>query len=429
MPFHGLVPKKDNMGFILYILYNLLTPFLFIAAIFISFFSLRHKFSDNLNALKERISFSTKGFPQKAYWFHASSIGEVKAIKSIIEKAKELKPDIPFIITVSTLSGKKEALSLTPYVRILPADFYFLIKRFIKNLKPLKLFVAETEIWPNLLIHASKECKVKILNARISDKTFASYLKISPLIRFSLKNISRICAQSKKDADRYSRFFDKEKIFIAGNIKYDSLKKDEKAVDLAENIIKSADIQNKNKIIFGSTHPKEEEIIADSFEILKNEGEDVFFIIVPRHINKAILTKEIFDKKQIKTKLLSEKSKEKTEVLIADENGILFPLYSQGEICFVGGTLDDTGGHNLLEPCVYAKPVIFGPNFSNAAEAGEKLIENKGGFIVKDAYDMAARIRVLLKDKDFLKKTGENSLKTLDSLKGASAKTILEIID
>ncbi len=419
------------MGLLLYTIYNIFSPLFFLLVAFFSFFSSRHSFSDNFKALKERIFPSHFQFIQKPIWFHASSIGEVKSLSLIVKKLQELKPEVPVLITVSTLSGKKEALKITPHSCVLPADLFFLIKKFIKKNNPQALFIVETELWPNLIKCASVNIPVKIINARMSDKSFPFYKAISPLVKYFLSNVSMILAQSQKDAKRYSFFIKSDRIKNTGNIKYDIIDENPQAKEKAKEVIYSFLPKNSFIVIFGSTHPQEEKIIAEACSILSNREKEMSFIIAPRHINKANITEMFLKEKKLNYARLSDlrQNHGSFRTLIVDENGILSGLYAFGDICFVGGTLDNTGGHNLLEPSIFSKPVIFGPNFSNAQEAGERLLETGGGFIVRDAQDISARIVVLAKDKSALKKAGENSFKAIHSLKGATAKTILEIIE
>lgn len=420
------------MGFILYIIYNVTAPLILPAAAFLSFLSPRHSFQENLSALKERLFPAKFKFNSPPLWFHAASLGEVRSIRKIIERLSTLEPETPILITVSTLTGRQEALKLTPYACVLPADLFFLVKKFISINKPRALFIIETELWPNLIRITSQRLPVKLINARISDKTFSRYLKISPLLRYCLSKVVKVAAQSKKDAERYSRFIPSEKISCAGNIKYDSMEISKDQAEKESEKLSELLPKGLRVIVFGSTHPDEEKIISESFRILTERNESVAFVFVPRHINKVELLETILKEGGMSYSKLSSLKKGECSInplLIVDEIGILPAFYSLGEICFVGGTLDSTGGHNVLEPSIFSKPVIFGPNFANAAEAAERLIENKGGFIVKDSHELAARIRILLNDRHALKKAGENSRKALDSLKGATARIILEIIN
>lgn len=420
------------MGFFFYIIYNAATPFILPAAAFLSFLSPRHSFKENVSGLKERLFPVRFQFKSSPIWFHAASLGEVRSVKKIIEKLSTLEPETPILITVSTLQGKEEALKLTPYACVLPADLFFLIRKFISINKPRALFIVETELWPNLIRIASGKLPVKLINARISDRTFSRYLKIAPLLRYCLSKVSKVAAQSKKDAERYAEFIHSDKIFNSGNIKYDSMEISKSQIEREAEKLSVFLPKGLRIIVFGSTHPEEEKIISEAFKILSDRKEPVAFVLVPRHINKVILSEAILKESGLAySKLSSLRNGEGSpeSILIVNETGILPAFYSLGEICFVGGTLDSTGGHNLLEPSIFSKPVIFGPNFANATEAAERLIENNGGFVVRDSHELAARIRVLLNDPNALKKAGENSRKALDSLKGASARIVLEIIN
>jgi len=411
------------MGFILYLTYNLLFPFLFILYLPFIIFSSKISIKESLISLKERLNINTINIT-KPLWFHASSIGEVKAISDIVKKSKEKNKNV--LITTSTLTGKKEALKLTDNVLIIPIDFYPLIKKFINKVNPQELIITETELWPNLIKISSKKTKVYIINARISDKTIKKYKIIKPLIKFILKDIEKILTQSEKDLEKFLLFLNKEKVENCGNIKYDLINENPEHIQEIKNAIEKLNWKEKKIITFGSTHFEEEKIIIKAINLILKEKKEIKFIIVPRHINRIYQIEKLFQEENMPFIKWSEINKSKKienyDILIIDTIGLLISFYSISDICFIGGTLDNTGGHNLLEPAQFSKPILFGPNYKNAREAGDRLIEYRGGFIVKDEYELKARINFLFSSQKYLKEAGENSFKALKSLQGATDK-------
>ena len=434
------------MGFLLYLTYNLLSPFLFLAYLPLMLLSPKNPLKDSFSGLGERFSVKKFSFSSRPLWFHAASVGEVKALKPLIERLKREKPELPLFITCSTLAGRAEAFKMTEHASLVYADFYPLVKKLVKAVNPAKLIIVETELWPNLIRMASLKTEVLIINGRISDKTVKRYALIAPLLRFILKDVKKIMAQSSKDAERYASFFPPEKTLNAGNIKYDApLETGSKAEELKAGL-ERAGLSGKKILVFGSTHPEEERIIAKAVKLLKQELKDALFIMAPRHLNRLDETEALLRKEEVgyvkwseikqaeggriggRRKAEGVEIEEKNDFILVDEMGLLVSFYSLCSLAFVGGTLDKTGGHNLLEPSRFSKPVLFGPNYRNAREAGERLLEFRGGFLVKDEYDMKGRIKVLAGDPKNLREAGENSNKALLSLQGAVEKILKEII-
>jgi len=416
------------MGKLLLKIYYLISPLLFITYIPLFLFTRTRSFSIK--------TFFKRFFPQipnfkNSIIFHSSSLGELNSIKEMINIFKEKYPQKPVIITTFTETALEMAKKITPNSFLIPFDTKYSINRFLKNANPQFLFIAETEIWPALINETSKRANVYMINARMSEKSFKRYLIISPLIKETLNKFKKIFAQGQDSYNRFINFVSKEKVIITGNTKYDSLKESE--IKLKDEL-KKINFEGRKIITFGSVHPDELEIIIKSFFLLKKEIEDVRYVIVPRHIEKTEIFKKILENFNIRYSLLSQVKDEdrfkdlyETEILIADKLGILMDFYHASQISFVGGTLNKIGGHNLLEPSVYSKPVLFGPNYRNQKEAAEKLIENRGGFVVSDENDIKARIKILLKDRKKLEEISINSKKTLEALQGASERIIKEI--
>ena len=156
-------------------------------------------------------------------------------------------------------------------------------------------------------------------------------------------------------------------------------------------------------------------------------------IIAPRHLEQISLARQNIENAGLKYAVwpdmpAGEIAASKTEVLLINKTGVLQAIYRHAAVCFVGGTLDKTGGHNLLEPALFGKPVLFGPNYRTARVAGNALVKNKGGFIVKNAEEIAALLEKLCGNEKELAEASANSAKTLKELQGATERTLREIV-
>ncbi len=354
--------------------------------------------------------------------FHFSSLGEMNAARGLIEYFKSM--NINVFITVFTETAYLYAKEKYPNVFLMPVDFYFTINLFVKNLKPSLAFITETEIWPSYIKALSKHSKVIWINARMSEKSYKRYLLLRPLLRYVLKDVDIVFAQSREDFERFSTFVDQRKIMIAGNTKYDI---DNIDFQIPADILKIIERWKKDifSVILGSIHPDEFEYFAKAYKMLKDERIDIKILVVPRHIERLFEFEKIFDKYSIDFIRFSDIKNdpnikcESFDFMIFDITGYLSKIYAIFDLAFVGGTLNKIGGHNLLEPSFHSKPVIFGPSYHNQKKAGEKLIEKGGGFKVLDEYDIKSRIKYLIYNNEMLKKSGESSKKAFEELKGA----------
>ena len=410
-------------------LYNVFLIIFFIIAI--PFILIKKTKSYTLKNIKKRFIFeipNSKNGKRKIL-FHASSIGELNSIKPLIEKF--LNDEI--IITTFTETALSMAKNYGKSY-LMPFDFYFIVLNFFKKIKPEYVFIAETEIWPNFIIVASKFSKIYWINARMSEKSFKYYKFFSYFIKKLFEKVEKIFVQDMESFERFKKFIDTKKLVLCGNTKFDSLKNINFEIDFSD-FLKKINFDNKRLITFGSIHPDEFETIIKSFIIIRNDLSDIRYIVVPRHIEKIKFFEDLLKKYNIKYAVFEDALKDEdpfkelfeTEVLLVNRTGILLYFYKISSICFVGGTLNKTGGHNLLEPSFFSKPVLFGPNYSNQKEAAKKLIENRGGFVVGDEYDIKARIKILLEDRKKLEEISNNSKKSLEILKGATELIMKEI--
>lgn len=419
------------MWIVYFTLYNILSPFAVILAFIFSFFG--RKFSFSPASFKSRL-FPSLNHLENTVWFHCSSVGELNSIIKLIEHYRD-KEKKNIVITTFTETGFKKAREITENAYLLPFDIYPLIKKFIKKINPQMVFIAETEIWPNLVYIASKYSKLYCINARLSANSYKYYLFLKPLLKKLLNRAEIIFTQNEEYASRLKTFVSENKIIITGNTKYDTLKdyriKNRETVDKIANLTET----DKNRVIVcGSTHSEDEKLILRGFNLLKDEIKNTKLIIAPRHIERLNNCLENINSEGFIPLKLSETEETNLpvidfDVLVIDRIGILTDIYSIAAACFVGGTVSNIGGHNLLEPSIFSKPVLFGKNYYNQKEAGDKLIENRGGFIVNDEYEFKAIVKMLFFDSDFYQKTSLNSKKTLDELSGATDKIIQFIKD
>lgn len=418
------------MGHLLLLIYSLLAPV--IAALYGIFFLLspRRSLMRTLGGeLKERLALSTPSFKEPPVWIHAASMGEVKAASRLApELAAVLKA--PLLFTSSTAAGRAEARRLGAKARLAPFDFYPLAAVFTASVRPRLLVVVETEIWPaTLYAAANARVPVFFVNARISKATAGLYRCLGPFTRQAFSGVKQVLAQSEEDAARFSSLPGLAgKVTVAGNLKHDMLGASADGRDKAREFFEASDWDGCPVFTAGSTHPKEEPVIIEAWLQAKKTVPHLKLVLVPRHPERLSETEAALRKASVSfTRWTDHVVPEAADCLIVDSMGLLQGFYVFSQVCFVGGTLDDTGGHNLLEPALFDRPVLFGPNYRTARLAGDALLKHKGGFLTETAPEMAARLTALLTDQEALKAASENSSKALESLKGATDRTLNSI--
>ena len=349
-------------------------------------------------------------------WVHAVSVGEVNASIPLLRTLMEEYPGAEFLVTTSTPTGSDILLSkLGNKVKhqYVPIDIPICINLFINTWKPKALILLETEIWPNI-IHCCKKRGIitALVNARLSEKSKSKYLRFSSLIKPAIDSLDLILAQYKSDADRFNEIVVDKKIKLCGNLKFDQ-DMPEELESISGSIRDSWSIEGKRRptLIAASTHEGEEVIILDAFNEILKEINDALLILVPRHLERFNRVKSLIDDQGFNFSSRSKKEDvtNDIQVLLGDTMGELNFLYSVSDVAFVGGSLIDHGGQNLLEPAAQGLPLCSGPSVRNFVEISNQLKKASGLSIINNKNELADYFIDLINDKNNLRKTGQAS--------------------
>ncbi len=318
-----------------------------------------------------------------------------------------------------------DKLKEADHIFFAPLDFSCIVRRFFKSLRPDVFLLAESEFWPNLLRGASRWTRgVALINGRISDRSFNRYKKIRPLAKKVLKNIEVFLVQTEKDKKRLEKIGKNVfRIEAVGNLKSEielPLLKEEEISNLKKELRIT---EGKKVIVAGSTRRGEEEKLLNAFAKAKEVKEDILLILVPRHPQRAEevvrLSQHCGLSTQRRTSVFQNKE---WDVLVIDTLGELPKFYALADVTFVGGSLIPWGGHNLLEPAFYKKPIFFGPHMNNFSFLAKKFIYSQAAQVIEDEKDLVDMF--LAKKEENLTEMGNKAKKTLNSLQGATEKTI-----
>jgi 3-deoxy-D-manno-octulosonic-acid transferase len=366
-------------------------------------------------------------------WIHAVSVGEVTAAMPLVKEIKQLFPEAPIVLSTSTATGNhtaKQYLHLIDHLIFFPYDYPFIVRRFIGRIRARVFIVLETELWPNFLRELGHQCIPAVMvSGRISPRSFRNYRAFRFLFKNVLKDITCFCMQSSADAERIIALgADRGRVQVTGNIKFDLPIPDLSGARQDE-LYQSLNLQQGQKLfIAGSTHPGEEEIVLEVFQKLHKDLPDLVLLIAPRHPERFNEVEALIRARGMcfcrKTALTSLAGAELVEVILLDTIGELAKLYSLGTVIFIGGSLVPVGGHNVLEPAIYKRPVLFGPYMDNFSAIAKILIEHNGAIPVRDGADLGAQAARLLGDAQLLETLGENAFQAVAENAGALKKSM-----
>jgi len=384
---------------------------------------------------KERFGYSIPKL-NSSIWVHAVSLGEVIAAIPLIKELKKHYPHLNLVVTTTTATGSQKVsqtfTSNEIFHSYVPYDIPIIIKRFLNQINPLLVIIIETELWPNIL-HFCNQRHIPILlaNARLSANSFRGYKKIRWFTSSMLNNINLVAAQSELDAKRYLALGAKtECVETIGNIKFD--------ITIPPEIItKASQLRaklGKDRIIWiaASTHEGEEEEVLLALDKIKTNIPNTLLILVPRHPERFQKVIELCYQYGFKTISYSKDLSKITEptidnnicILVGDIVGELLLFYAASDIVFVGGSLVDIGGHNLLEPAALSLPIITGKFLSNFQEISQILTAANALTYVTNHQELATAIINLSIDQQLRITQGKYALEVIKHNKGALNKLI-----
>ena len=336
---------------------------------------------------------------EKVIMLHGVSVGEVIALENLAKKIKETFPDYKLVVTTGTKTGQdiaqKKYENIADFITYFPFDIPHCVDKFLDNINPSVVLIAETELWPVFAYKCRKRnIPVAVINGRISDSTYKSYKLAAPFFKEVFKNFTAVYAQSSEDRDKYvSIGMPADKTEIMGNLKFD-VKKRDADIEIGQN--------NYRVIIAGSTHKGEDEIVLKTFKKLKEDFSDIKLLLAPRHPNRVPSILPLLDKSGMPFGKRSEnESFKEKDIIILDTLGELGKMYSIGYFAFIGGSFNHTGGHNPLESVVYNKPAISGPDVHNFKDIYSILGKTNAGTVVKTPDEFYLTAKKLLQNNDF----------------------------
>lgn len=373
---------------------------------------------------------------QPCVWFHAVSVGEVNLLAGLLNELARRRPDIVFVISTTTRTGyelacQKYADHLVCYC---PLDFSWAVKQALRRLRPDLLVLAELELWPNL-INAAKQhgVPVVVVNGRLSEASYRGYRRLRWFISRMMCNLASVAVQNEAYA---ARFLDlgvpPDRVHITGSIKFDNAVT-ERGNPRTARLAHLAGITPHHQVFLaGSTQAPEEAIALASFQEIQPRFPDLRLILVPRHPQRFAEVDKLLAASGAgylrRSQLEQSAAPPAWQVLLVDTVGELAAWWGVAQLAFVGGSMGDRGGQNMIEPAAYGAAVCFGPNTKNFRDVVTTLLQAEAAVVVRDGGELTAFLERCLRDEEYANGLGTRAQSLAISQRGATARTI-EILE
>jgi 3-deoxy-D-manno-octulosonic-acid transferase len=410
---------------------------------------------DAMAAIREGRSVNESRERAGAIWIHAVSVGEVLSGVALAQKLKAAYPQRPLIVSTTTQTGQalaRERVKAADAVIYFPFDWAFCVRRALDAVKPALVIVLETEIWPNFLREADRrDVPVIFVSGRISDKSFTRYQKffgwagfyLRPFLRDALGHARAFLMQSARDAERVKELgAPAERVLVSGNLKYDQAVPD--ATPMSEWLSREVERTGRRPLIVaGSVVSSEEPLALIAFGVVQGEFPNALLVLAPR---KPECFQQAADFIQESRRKFVRRSELKiggngaasgasgaaaisadVTVVLLDSIGELASLYRLADGAFVGGSLVESGGHNILEPAAFGKIPVFGPSMENFAEMASRFVSAKAAVQVESPEDAGVAWIELLRDPERARGMSETAKRLVDESRGATARAMEEI--
>lgn len=419
----------------MYIFYSVLVLAVFVIALpWFAYQAIRYKkyvasFGQRMGYLP--VSFNVDG--DASIWIHAVSVGEVLTARPLIVELRRRYPALRLFLSTTTVAGQQLArrqLLNVDAVFYFPFDFGPVVRRTLELVRPRMFIMVETEIWPVLL----RECRARgvktaVVNGRLSSRSFPRYRFIKPFMRRVLEDVDRFCVQSEESARRFIEIgADPGRVVVTGSLKFDSLDLPGQA-RARERVLRYFRLSSSRPVIVaGSTMKGEEAAVLRAFRRVRASTPSALLILAARHPERFDEVAQLCRQEGWKTVRRTElaiDAEPRADIVVVDTIGELATLYQLGTVVFVGGSLVPTGGHNVLEPAVYGRPIVFGPHMDNFREISDAFVAAGAAVRLDDEAQLERVLVELLGDPVKRARLGAAARALVEANRGAKDRTIL----
>ena len=426
----------------MYLVYSVATLLLLVVlSPYFLYQALRHK--KYVGSLGQRLGYLPVSFnldAEASIWIHAVSVGEVLSVRPVVTELRKRYPSLRLFLSTTTLSGQQLArrnVTDVDGVFYFPFDWTFTVRRTLTIVKPRLFVMVENEIWPNLL----RECRARgiktiVVNGRISKRSFPRYRLVRPFFKRVLSDIDRFCVQGDETAGRLLALgADPARLTITGSLKFDSLDTAALPGRGPARVLRFFRVSpNRPVFIAGSTMKDEDAAAIRAFHRVRTTAgsNNPLLIIAARHPERFAEVERLCRFEGLKTLRRSElpiDAEPRCDAVVLDTLGELAQLYQIATVVFVGGSLVPAGGHNILEPALYGKPILFGPHMENFTEIAETFLAHGAAIQVGSGRELEEQVVALLGDPVGRARLGAAARAVIDANRGARDRTLKVIAE
>jgi 3-deoxy-D-manno-octulosonic-acid transferase len=392
--------------------------------------------------------------PPGCIWLHAVSVGEAIAALPLARQLKQQFPERPLVVSTTTETGQKlveERFDFADAIIYFPFDWAWIVRRVLRAVRPACVLIVETEIWPNFMCETNRAgVPVIFVNGRISQKSFGRHQRalrwfpffLGRFYRSVLSNALLFLMQSDADAERIRKIGAKpDRVIVTGNLKYDSPLPEESG--FVKWLAKEVDLEKRRPLIVaGSVTSGEEALVLIAFGVLQGQMRDALLVLAPRKPDRFdAAAQDIVEslRKYVRRSTINLNSPTITNaapvfssdisVLLLDTIGELAAIYGLADAVYVGGSMVEAGGHNILEPAGFGKPPLFGKHMENFQELANTFLARGAARQVTNPEDLGVAWIELLEDPALRKKMGDAARALVEENRGATARTIQYIAE
>jgi 3-deoxy-D-manno-octulosonic-acid transferase len=371
----------------------------------------------------------------ESIWIHAVSVGEAMTVRALLPALRELYPGLKIFVSTTTLTGQQIARTRLPNVDAvfyLPFDLGIFVTRTLRIVKPRIFIMMETEIWPNLLrACCASGVKTMLVNGRISSRSYPRYKLARPFFRRVLADVDRFCMQSDESARRIIDLgADAKRVSVTGSLKFESVEPPASvSAGRGEGRVLRYFRMSPQRLVIvaASTHPGEEAPVLRAFAAVRRQHGHAMLVLAPRKLERVGEVESLAageGYRVVRRSDLPVDAEPREDIVILDTVGELSQLFQIATIVFVGGSLVNWGGHNVLEPAVHGKPIVFGAHMQNFAEISSAFVSSQAGVQVDGESALVATLVRLSGDSVERARLGAAARALVEANRGAMPKTI-----
>ncbi len=370
--------------------------------------------------------------PKPVIWIHAVSVGEVIAAGPLIRQLLREGRYTLMVTTMPPTGSARVTASFGGEVAHVyaPFDLPWTVAAFIRRVKPVLTVIMETELWPNMLVEcAHHRIPIVLANARMSARSAARYARFPKTTKGILGLLDCVAVQNAVDGERFLQLgVASDKLAVIGSVKFDVVISQSMSRQ-AQSLKEAYSLKGARPIwMAASTHEGEERLLLEAFTQLLEDIPNLLLVIVPRHPERFdeiyTLCNQSFTTLRRST---GKVPKADTQIVLGDTMGELMLLYGASDLAFVGGSLIDRGGHNMIEPAAWGLPVLSGSHTFNFAQISQDLVAAHAMAVVHNVPDLVSTIRTWLADADQRREVGQKAKAFVDQNRGAVGRLMTEI--